>query len=450
MWAIVGLACPAHAFAQVGKPWLSDRPETQGIGIRTENLEFHPGVAGEIGYDSNYFQASGDQTGDLNEPIIPTLRMRLTPSLSLQTLGAERSKAGGAEAAPPKVRFGATGSLSLDKLVSLDDAYADRVAGEAYLSGSVDASLNVSPDRPLGADFVAGFARVTQPFNTPGVLTFNHKVYHGGADLRWRPGGGLLEWNLGYGARGTTFDQVDYGLNNVEHGARTRGLWRFLPKTGLIYQGEVQFVKRLYTSTRLRDSTTVASQLGLNGLITSKLGALVMGGWRAGFYGAGSSGIVEDLDTPIGRAELTWFISGNAALEGSTNRGFSTLKLGYFRDGYASELSNYYVVDKGYLELSMLIGSSVYIAAGAGMSNVQHSLPRQNDGSPLTTPPLREYRPEAALFAQWRLLSTFALFINSGYSASPRNNVLSNGDGRGEDSMKYSRLTAMLGARWFL
>ncbi len=445
MCAIVGLGSPSYAFAQVGHPWL-EGSAPRGIGIRTDNLEFHPGLAGEVGYDSNYFQASGDD----GEPTIPTLRMRLTPSLSLQTLSAARSEGDGPQAAPPKVKFRTDASLSVDKLISLLEQYSARLEGQTQIGGSVQAKLNVSPDRPLGADFFAGFSRIAQPFNSPGVLSFNRKVYHGGADLRWRPGGGLLEWNLGYGARATAYEQTDFGLNNVVHGANTRGLWRFLPKTGLIYQGEVQFVKRLYQPTRLHDGTSVSSQLGINGLITSKIGALVLGGWRSGFYEADEAGNVEDLDTPIGRAELTWFIAGNAELASEDGeRGFSTLKIGYYRDGYPSELANYYIVDRGYLELSMLVGASVFVAAGGGASNVQHAMPREADGTPLRPKAPREFRPEAYLFAEWRLASTFAVFLNSAYSASPRNNVLSNGMG-GTDSMKFSRFTAMLGARWFM
>lgn len=35
--------------------WLKDRRYQEGAGIRAGNLELHPGVGGEIGYDSNWF-----------------------------------------------------------------------------------------------------------------------------------------------------------------------------------------------------------------------------------------------------------------------------------------------------------------------------------------------------------------------------------------------------------
>src|SRR5450432_1616003 len=41
--------------ARAQQPWLSDRRYGEGIGVRVGNLELHPGIAAEAGYDSNYF-----------------------------------------------------------------------------------------------------------------------------------------------------------------------------------------------------------------------------------------------------------------------------------------------------------------------------------------------------------------------------------------------------------
>src|SRR5690242_19842930 len=88
--------------APVDSPaWLRDRQYTEGIGIRTGDFELHPGVAGEIGYDSNWLLRS-NRSGctepstasppgvpgaaavcDNGPPIVPALEFRITPSLSL-------------------------------------------------------------------------------------------------------------------------------------------------------------------------------------------------------------------------------------------------------------------------------------------------------------------------------------------------------------------------------
>jgi len=48
-------AISLEVHAQAQQPWLADRKYGEGIGVRVGNLELHPGIAGEVGYDSNYF-----------------------------------------------------------------------------------------------------------------------------------------------------------------------------------------------------------------------------------------------------------------------------------------------------------------------------------------------------------------------------------------------------------
>ena len=62
------LAVTADAQAQL---WLRDRSGTQGSGIRSGDVEFHPGVAAEVGYDSNFFNRSSKDTSI--RPVIDTV-----------------------------------------------------------------------------------------------------------------------------------------------------------------------------------------------------------------------------------------------------------------------------------------------------------------------------------------------------------------------------------------
>ncbi len=450
LWAIVGLVLVGWTFTsnargQANQPWLEDRDEARGIGVRSGNVVWHPGAALEVGYDSNFFQGSGDP----GEPAVRSMRLRLTPSLSLQSLGGERVEGDSPDAAPPQAKFKANTSLSFDRLFALQARYADLVNGQTYIGGNIDGQLNIAPGRPWGADLAAAYRRVVQPYNAPGVQSFNRNIYSGSADLRFRPGGGILQWNLGYGARLTTFDVVGAGLDNLAHGLRTRGVWRFLPRTGMLYVGELRQVARLDPNSRLPNALPISSQLGLNGLITPRLGALLLGGVKVIYFGADAAGNVEEFDDFVGRAELTWFITGQGEVSADEpSVGFSTLKLGYFRDGYPSELSNFYRIDKGYLDLTAYIGGVALVRLTGGLANVQHAVPRRDDGRPLATPAPREFRPEAQLYGEYRMTRTTALFVNSGFSASPVNNVV--GTGMGFDSLKYTRFTALLGARWFL
>ena len=96
--------------AQADSPqWLKDRRYNEGIGIRTGDLELHPGIAGEFGYDSNYFLRStqdgvANGPGASQTPPIPVLSFRVTPSLYLSTISRQRRE-GDLTAAPPALMF---------------------------------------------------------------------------------------------------------------------------------------------------------------------------------------------------------------------------------------------------------------------------------------------------------------------------------------------------------
>lgn len=445
------------AEAQTAQPWLEDRKETQGAGIRTGNLEWHPGVAAELGYDSNYFLAAGTS----GEPLVPTLRLRITPSLQIGTLSGVRAapsasstegqeeQQDNAPAEPPKARFKSAVAISYDKLFAMESDQAELVNNRSYLGADLGAQLDILPEKPWGVDLAASYSRVDQPYNTPGQLALDHSTYGGGANLRWRPGGGLLEWYWGYSARLTAYDDPAYALDVINHGFQTRGVWRFLPRTGLFYQGDFGLVTHRSLDARVPDSNPVASQLGVNGLITSSLGVLAMGGWKAIFFAPYPNGVVEEFDNPIGRAEITWFMSGQGSLEpNEPGVGFSTLKLGFLHDGYSSELANYYRIDKGYLQLSALLARVIYLQADAGISYVRHSIPRSEQGRALVVGKLRETRQDVSLYGEYRLASSFAVFLNAAFNANPRDNVVALTQGR--DDLKYTRFTTLLGARWFL
>src|SRR5690606_34665193 len=94
------------------------------------------------------------------------------------------------------------------------------------------------------------------------------------------------------------------------------------------------------------------------------------------------------------------------------------------------------------------IGSSFLLTLSGGLTHVQHALPRDEDGDLLASPAPKEWRPDAQLYGEYRVMQSVATFVNLGFSASSNNNIVSNGSG-GEDSLKYSRFTGLIGARWF-
>src|SRR6185295_10781442 len=107
---------PAISNAQ-DQPWLRDRRYTEGIGYRVGDFELHPGVAAEFGYDSNYLRRDTLPVG--------SLRLRITPSLSLATLGKERREQAPA-ATPPSVEFRAGVSLTYNEFFPVSGPDADQ------------------------------------------------------------------------------------------------------------------------------------------------------------------------------------------------------------------------------------------------------------------------------------------------------------------------------------
>jgi len=129
---LFGAAFSAARAGAQAQPWLDDRRFGGGIGLRTGNFELHPAVAGEMGYDSNFYQAAGRVSGRgsgalFNEPDVGVVRFRVTPSLTLKTLGAQRTAGDEGAATPPKVNFSAEASASYNELLATDATYSDAV-----------------------------------------------------------------------------------------------------------------------------------------------------------------------------------------------------------------------------------------------------------------------------------------------------------------------------------
>jgi len=71
--------------------WLKDRQYQEGAGVQAGDFEFHPGIAAEGGYDSNWFLRT-DKAGFANSGPVGSPEMRITPSLTLSTMGAQRAE----------------------------------------------------------------------------------------------------------------------------------------------------------------------------------------------------------------------------------------------------------------------------------------------------------------------------------------------------------------------
>jgi hypothetical protein len=440
------LPLKAHAQAQ---PWLADRSYGEGIGVRVGNLELHPGVSGEVGYDSNYFLRASPE----ERPVIAAYRLRITPSLTLSTLGPQR-KQGMSPAGPAVLQFRAGAYASYNELIAADSTYSSQVRDQRHLDAGANLGLTLFPASHFGVDSNLDFVRTVQPSNDYNNVdnAFNRDTVAAGAGVTWRPGGGLFDWRLGYAFAYNFFELAPFKpLNNYTNTINMRGRWRFLPRTALLYEGAYTWLT--YPShAQQTDGAVVSSSIGLNGLLTDRLALLGLVGWAGTFYDSRASEPPQQFDSIIGRAEVKWFIAGQGTTDAaSAPVGLSWVALGYMRDVQNSYLGNFYRRDRGYANLTYLVGGAFVLSLSTGISNIAFPASYFADGTE-RNPSFNEQRLDAQAFGEYRLSSTFGLNATVNYLQNFTNekiypDVTRTGT---PDYLKFQQWQAFLGVRWFL
>jgi hypothetical protein len=469
--------CAARAGAQ-SQPWLVDRRLGGGIGLRTGDFELHPGIAGEVGYDTNYYQSSGTVTrantalsippefrptrpdgtsfgavGVFDEPKVGTFRFRITPSLSLKTLGPQRTEgdeAGGATL--PKLRFEATLSASYNQQISTDARYASAVSDDRFLSGDLGFTLDVLPERPWSLGVTGAYNRSVQPVNDPEAPpSFARSMLRGGTELRWRPGGGVLEWSFGYNFTYLIFEDPTFSnFSSVNHDLSLKGRWLFLPRTALIYAGDYGVLIYPNGGQVKPAGAPLSSRLGVSGLVTNHFSALGVVGWKSMFFDRES-----EFDGIIGNAELTWYPLPRPDLAAdSATVGLSSITLGYRRDAQASYIGNYVASDGGYAKASYFLGGTVLLSLDAAFDHLRRPSSYFSDGI-RQSQPFSENRLTATGFAEYRTSDTFGINTTLRYTANLSNEFLPldndpNNSPLPYDELRFDRFEFWLGVRWFL
>ena len=477
----VALLAPRAAVAQPqltsgadSPQWLKDRQYNEGIGIRTGDLELHPGVAGEVGYDSNYFLRSDKSSAApftaanpeiINakpvSPVIPAAAFRITPSLYLSTIGPQRRE-GDAVAEQPSVAFRAGVNATYRAFLGLsnDSQGSNDISKQDNIGGAADARLDILPGKPFGADIFANYARVIMPNIESGNpdLAFNRDDVGVGGEFVITPGGGTLDWRLGYQFHDTFFEEkAGQAYDNYTHQAFTRGRWRFRPRTALIYDASLGFTQYAHPNDAfavgLVNSTPVRARLGLNGLITDRFAALAMVGWGATFLEQNISAQPQ-YDSIIGQAELKWFLSASPGVAAASDVGLalSSIALGYTRDFSTSYLGNYYGSDRGYLKFSYFFAGRALVTLEGGVGAVEYPNMFFGDGTRRASA-FTDIRADGTLFGEYRFTNTFGINATLRYTANYSNTQIVAAEMANPPSvidMAWNRFEAYLGVRWFM
>lgn len=471
--SFIGASAGAQSQAQ---PWLGDRRFGGGIGIRAGDLELHPGIAGEVGYDTNFFQSAGlvtppgmgvliapqyqpvlpdggrfGATGVFNEPRVGTFRFRVTPSLTLKTLGPQRT---GEEAdpLPPKVNLQASVSASYNELLATDAEYADDVADNRFISGDVSVAVDILPQRPWSVGITGQYNRAVQPVNDPAAPPgFERSTFRGGGAVKWRPGGGLLEWSLGYDLTYVMFeDDAFSAFTSVGHNVALRGRWLFLPRTALLYAGDYGLLDYPDGGRIKPPGSPLSSQIGVNGLVTNHFGALIMAGWKTLFFDQDA-----EFDSFVGTAELTWYPLPRPDLApDEAGVGLSAISLGYRRDARPAYLGNYVQLDGGYIKGSYFFGGSMLATVDGALDHLRR--PESFFSNQVRqTAAFSENRVTVTGFLEYRTSDTFGINTTLRYSGAltdqriPVDTDLTAG-ALPYDDFSFDRFEAWLGVRWFL
>lgn len=430
-------------------PWLADRALGEGAGIKAGSVEIHPGVSAETGPDSNFLQRASSAIEEENSgPPVASWRFRVTPQVSVRTL--DRSQESGKDQrtiAKPIVMFDASARASYNEMIALRSGFGSGFAKMRNVEGGGSLLLRILPDRVWSATLGGGYNYVFEPSNQGGFgARYSRHLLSAQAGIKWSPGGGSFQWTLlEYGTRFTLFDDAGFTLyDNGAHFFTTHGMWRFLPKTAVLYDGKLDIIR--YGNDEVNDAEALQARIGLNGLLTKKLALLVMGGWAASFYRASAPGnIARNYDGIVGKAEAKWFLSSDGRLkEGQADVGASSLAAGYLRDYADSYLADFFRRDRVYAKASYLIGGRVITSAEGGVSFLGYPDLNTSDG---TLGAFSETRIDVKGFVEYRPLTTVGINLQLLYDQNI-SKVLDFGSF--SDDLSFNRFRAMIGARWFL
>jgi hypothetical protein len=452
---VLGLLLPQSAGAQ---EFLKDKTRAEGIGIKTGDLELHPGIAGELGYDSNWFLRSNKTGGNLingapSAPPIGSGLLRITPSLSLATIGAARREGEGGVGQAPSLVFRAGLAATYREFFG-----EEQIRKQRNVSGGADLRLDILPQRPWGGAIFANYGRIIQPtvIGNPD-LSFNRDDVGAGAEVIATPGGGTLDWRLGYQFRATIFEDVEgKGFDNITHEANTRGRWKFRPRTALLYDATLRFINYADQGNGLHNSTPVRARVGMSGLITSRLSLLAMVGYGASFYET-TRPTVQQFDSVIGQVEAKLFLTGNPGADqpGAVSLALSSLAIGYARDFQNSYLGDFYTSDRGYAKISYFFAGRALIALEGGVGAIEYPTLFYVDGTQ-RNPSFTDVRADATLFGEYRITETFAVNLTGRYTQNFSSTQLALQPGAGAVGtanvydMSWQRLEAFAGVRWFM
>lgn len=475
--AAAGVFAAAEGTASA-QEWLKDRRYQEGQGIRVGDLELHPGIGGEIGYDSNWFlrthktAPAGSEfvNGPPNNEAVGAGVLRLTPSFAISTLSQQRlegTEGGGGGPSPVAFRAGISATYR-------EYLGEKQIRDQRNVSGNAYARVDINQQRPVGVGIFANYTRLIQPSVVADPnLSFNRSDVNGGAEVIIMPGGGTLDLRAGYQIFGALFEESQgVPFTNITHEISIKNRWKFRPRTALFHDTSLRFIN--YPNAQralnyLNDSTPLRTRFGITGLLTERFGALAAVGYGATFLKNGAAPSTFQYDSINAQVEGTFYLS---QAPGSTEPGqvtllLSTFTFGFIRDFQNSLLGNYYDSNKGYLRLVYNFGGRAIIQLDGYFEALGFPQPFYNggggpeavrglDGNP--TGDFTNFRAGGVLFTEYRFTDVFGVNASVDYQQMISDTALAASPGGGGAAgpatnqffdLNWRRIQAFVGARLF-
>jgi hypothetical protein len=459
-------ACSIWSSSAFAQGWLADRKTAEGPGIRTGDLELHPGVGGEVGYDSNWFYRSNKQGPQIanGAPALPpadAMIFRLTPSLYVSTLSGQRLQDN------PNVRVEPRFVTFRGGAAAIARAFIGKEMSRQHNVGfHSDARLDLNAGRPVGLGVFAGYNRLIQPQVVADPnLSFNRSDLRGGGEVVFIPGGGTLDLRAGYQIQAALFEESNgVPYSNLTHEIALKNRWRFRPRTALFSETTLRFINYPNAARAvnyLNDSTPLRTRVGVTGLVTDRFGVLGAVGYGATFFKNPDAVASRQYDSVNFQAEGTFYLGQTTGSDepGQATLLLSKISLGVARDFQQSLLSNYYTINRAYLNFEYWFGGRVVVRFDVHGELLEYPQAFINTGpgtAPVAATPgdFTNQRVGGDLFGEYRVTSNFGLNTTINYVQQFSDTQIPGGTIPGTTTptffdLNYSRFQAFVGARYF-
>ncbi len=340
-----------------------------GPGVRAGDFELHVGGEAAVNHDDNFFRKS-------EASVVGTPDAITTLGAGFKLTAENRS--------PNKLLLRLRGDVDFRKTLGADEE--TRAAERDGISG-VDQSLllGLFPKGSFSLDLNEKVQFRDAPAEPGAEDGFERFVFDVGPDLRFRPGGGAsraFELRLGYRFKGTRF--FNDGGDNLEadrHQVRFLTEWKFFPKTAAFADVRYSVIDRpaqdaeLHPATgaqfpeRNLDSNPFRLELGLKGLITQRLSAVLRGGFLHTFNAE-----LDSFVGGVGQLKLEYIIEPTLQIEA-----------GYEFDARSTAVSNFYKLHNVFARIELFLlsrlevgGKVAYQIYDFTASNARYGLKRDD------------------------------------------------------------------------